>query len=158
MKRDIIFALIFLAIGFAIGFWTGTKNALAPLVTVENVQDEEQSSSQSEEMSNKIDTNALTVVSFVQDWLDYEATISLKNNTDKTISYFTATIIYKDMKGNILDYQEINQNISIAPKMAKSFKIEAFGQDNDYAYYSSEKYKPNKNRVFKIEFKLNSYK
>ncbi|MBP3253647.1 MAG: hypothetical protein J6M30_09955 [Bacteroidales bacterium] len=235
MTRKVIFALIFLAIGFAIGFWTGANNALAPLVTVEKVQDDDSDSdqddygfdenqtnslavtsksakttvknnnkttkaetksvasdkktekivktnttsieshkltdekhkpetnlkkSESEQKDTEIrtfDPNALTVVSFIQDWLDYEATLSLKNNTDRTISSFKATIIYKDMQGNILDYQEINQYISIAPQMAKSFKIKAYGHDNSYAYYKSKKSSSNPERVFTIEFKLNSY-
>ncbi|MBQ7984086.1 MAG: hypothetical protein IJ250_00435 [Bacteroidales bacterium] len=158
MKRKVIFALIFLAIGFAIGFWTGANNALAPLVTVEKVQEEDNSANNEENSSDNIDPNALTVVSFIQDWLDCQATISLKNNTDKTIDSFEATIIYKDMQGNILDYQEINQYISITPQMAKSFKIKAYGHDNSYAYYKSKNRPSDSDRVFTIEFKLNSYK
>lgn len=102
--------------------------------------------------------NALTVVSFVQDWVDLDAHLSIKNNTDRGITSCKATVIYKSMNGDVLDYEEINQKVDIAPQMAKSIKIKGYGHDMDYAYYKSEVKMTQPDRKFKIEFVLNSYK
>ena len=106
----------------------------------------------------EFNSNALTVVSFVQDWVDQDAHLSIKNNTDKGITSFKATVVYKSMNDDVLDYEEINQKIDIAPQMAKSIKIKGYGHDMDYAYYKSEIKITQPDRKFKIEFVLNSYK
>ena len=106
----------------------------------------------------EFDPNGLTVASFVQDWIDSYAYLSIKNNTDKTITNFKATVIYKSMNDDVLDYEEINQTVSIAPQMAKSVKIKGFGHDMSYAYYKSEIRASMPDRKFKIEFVLKSYK
>ena len=110
------------------------------------------------EVKEEFNPKALTVASFVQDWVDREAHLSIKNNLDKKITSFKATIIYKSMNGDDLDYEEINQNIEIAPQMAKSIKIKGYGHDMDYAYYKSQIKTTQPDRKFQIEFKLNSYK
>lgn len=107
------------------------------------------------DVKESFNPNALTVASFVQDWTDYDAYLSIKNNTDKKIIGFKATIIYKSMNGAVLDYEEINKNIEIAPQMAKSIKIRGYGHDMYYAYYKSQIRLPE--RKFQIEFKLKSY-
>lgn len=158
MKGKVLFALIFIAMGFLIGLLFAEYNTKNPSANKEKVDNTIAEIPTNTATAGKFDPKALTVVSFIQDWVDDEATISLKNNTNQTISSFSATIIYKDMKGNVLDYQEINEKMSIAPRMAKSFKIDAYGHDNYYAYYKSEVSYSRSDRVFKIEFKLNSYK
>ena len=129
---------------------SSTKQATVPEVTRT-----EQSLPANEQEFNP---NALTVASFVQDWTDRDAHISIKNDTDRGIMGFRATVIYKSMNGDVLDYEEINQRIDIAPQMAKSIKIKGYGHDMNYAYYKSNVMSSQPDRKFKIEFVLNSYK
>ncbi|MBR1625767.1 MAG: hypothetical protein IJ681_01340 [Bacteroidales bacterium] len=158
MGRNILFALIFLAIGFLIGLYFTGYNGNDVKVATENKLTNGTTSENTAGNTKNKNPKALTVASFIQDWLDSQATLSLKNNTSETIHSFKATIIYKDMKGNVLDYQEISKRTSIAPQMTKTFKIGGFGHDNHYAYYKSERSASMPDRVFQIEFKLNSYK
>lgn len=105
-----------------------------------------------------VSPNALTVAAYVHDWVKREATLTLKNNTDQTITGFSARIIYKSMGGEILDYRDISKDLTIEPHLAKSFKLEGYGYDLYYAYYKSEIMPTNPDRKYKIEFKLNSIK
>ena len=98
---------------------------------------------------------ALTVINFEQGCLDHQATVTIRNNTDKTITHFSGTIIYKNMAGEVIDYEEIDQRLEIAPHMAKPFKIKGYGHDLNYAYYKSETY--DQQHRFKYEFQLKGY-
>lgn len=100
--------------------------------------------------------NALSVVSYVHDWVKSEAIITLKNNTEQTVTGFSARIIYKSMGGDILDYQDIGGDIHIEPHLARSYPVKGYGHDLNYAYYKSEIIPGNPERKYKIEFVLNS--
>ena len=50
-----------------------------------------------------------------------DATITLRNNTPKTITMVTGRIFYYSMNGKIIDYKDFSQELSIEPGMAKSF-------------------------------------
>lgn len=103
-----------------------------------------------------VDPNAITVVMYLHDWINSKASISFKNNTNKTITQFTGRIFYYDMKDNMLDYQDINQDVTIDPGMAKTCTINGYGHDDHYAYYKSEV--RNQERKYKINFQVKSYK
>ncbi|MBQ9253732.1 MAG: hypothetical protein IJ180_03035 [Bacteroidales bacterium] len=111
---------------------------------------------ENEKTTKEFNKNALTVISFVQDYVDSEATISLRNNTDTTIYSFSANIIYKDMNGEVLDYKPININLEIPPKLSKTFTIPAFGRSANYVYYKTD-FVPSNARKFKIDFELKDY-
>lgn len=103
----------------------------------------------------EVKANAVTMVSFVQDSPYGDATIILKNNLDIPVTSIKARIVYKDMNGEVLDYQDIDKSIEIAPKMARTFTIDAFGESADYVYYKSRSI--GHDRKFKVDFILEQY-
>lgn len=103
-----------------------------------------------------VKANAVTMVSFVQDSPIGNATITLKNNLEIPITSIKARIVYKDMNGEVLDYQDIDKSIEIAPKMARTFTIKAFGESADYVYYKSKAITYH-DRKFKVDFVLEKY-
>lgn len=104
----------------------------------------------------EVKANAVTMVSFVQDSPYGDATITLKNNLDIPITSIKARIVYKDMNGEILDYQDIDKSIEIAPKMARTFTVKPFGESADYVYYKSKAITYH-DRKFKVDFVLEQY-
>lgn len=103
------------------------------------------------------DPNALSIVSYSQDWLDYKAQISVKNNTESTITAFTGRMIYYDMSGNMLDYQDFTKKMEIESGMTKRFELSGYNHDENYAYYKSKVRPDQSDRKYKIEFQLKSY-
>ena len=102
------------------------------------------------------DANAVTLVSYTHTWLEENAKISLKNNTNNTITWISARISYYDMSGNMLDYRDITKNIKIEPQMSRSIQIPGFGIEEHYAYYKSDTFY-SQQRKYKVQFKLQSY-
>lgn len=102
------------------------------------------------------DANAVTLVSYTHTWLEENAKISLKNNTNNTITRISARISYYDMSGNMLDYRDITKDIKIEPQMSRSIQIPGFGTEEHYAYYKSDTFY-SQQRKYKVQFKLQSY-
>ena len=104
-----------------------------------------------------VDANAVTMVSYTHTWLEETAKLSLRNNTDQTITKISARITYYDMNGNMLDYRDIIKDITIEPKMSRSIQIPGFGTDEHYAYYKSDTFY-SQQRKYKVQFELKSCK
>lgn len=102
------------------------------------------------------ETNDVTLVSYTHEWLEKNAKLSLKNNTNKTITKISARITYYDMSGNMLDYRDITKEIKIEPQMSRSLQIPGFGTDEHYAYYKSDTFY-SQQRKYKVLFELKSY-
>ena len=101
--------------------------------------------------------NAMTLEKYSHDGGRYEAALSFKNNTNQTIKSFKGRIIYLDMKGNMLDYVDINQSISIEPGYVKGVELKGYGWDKDYSYYQSEASYLHPERKYQVKFELKSY-
>lgn len=95
----------------------------------------------------------VVMVSFEQRWVDTKSTISIKNNTGKTIRAIKFRIVYLDMSGNQLDYADFEQIDLLEPGMAKKLNVPAYEGGRDFSYYKSER-SPIGGQVFKVQFKV----
>ena len=98
----------------------------------------------------------ISMVSYEQSWLDSEGTLALKNNTNENIHNIKFLILYQDMSGKQLHYEEFSKKVSIAPGMTRKINIKAYEHERNYHYYKSENL-PGGSPAFKIEFKLLDY-
>lgn len=115
------------------------------------------SKSASAQSSSSKSVSAITMAKYVHDWGDRDASVNFKNHLDKTITSITGRMVYYDMKGEMLDYQDFTTTIMIAPKMVKTVSLKGYGYNENYAYYRHSRVLYDE-RVYKVKFELISYK
>lgn len=103
-----------------------------------------------------VSANDVTLANYSHEFLGSTARLSLKNNTDKIITSITGRIIYYDMSGNMLDYQDFTKSTTIDPGMVKSIDLKGFRTYDSYVYYKSNN--ANLGNKYKVKFDLQSYK
>ena len=106
--------------------------------------------------ANKNLENDITMVSYEQRWLDNEGTLALKNNTKEEVRNVTFIITYLDMDDNEMDYQEFQEDMTIAPGMTKKIDIPAYEHERLYHYYKTND-DFSDHPAFKIKFQLKDY-
>ena len=111
-----------------------------------------------QQSSASFDPNAVTLASYTHDYINYEASVSFKNNTNHPISNVTGRMIYYDMNGNMLDYYDFTKAINIDAGMVKNLELPGYGHNDHYGYYKSQLYPLDRNRKYKVSFELKSYK
>ena len=123
------------------------------------VQEESVKAEPQPKPKKEINANDVKITQFKKDTSDWNEIITFKNNTSETINRIKGIIVYKDMQGNDISYNEIDIRLTIAPGMSKQTKIKSFDQDHKYCYYNDYKsyYDGIGISAFKIEFRLTSY-
>ena len=112
----------------------------------------------SQKRKKLVNKTAISMTNFKKPTIKDFEWMSFKNHTQNFIKSLSGVLIYKTVKGEIIDYQMVNEDILIPPNLSKQLKIWSF--DRDMNYTTNEIYKndtPGGREYFYAEFRLLSY-
>lgn len=127
----------------------------APIVA--QSQSGQKPTTSTQETQEGTDKNAVTLASYSHDWVQPNAQVSLKNNTNRDIVSVTGRMIYYDMSGNMLDYQDFTERVHIDAGMTKRFALRGYNNEEHYAYYKSQTIPGEEYKKYKVKFQLKSF-
>lgn len=142
----------------SMGQQLSNKTTATPNKTEATPAPQSKKTANTSQTSSIVNSNDVTLVKYTHDWVSSDASVSLKNNTNKTITQITGRMIYYDMSGNMLDYQDFTKSVIIEPGMVKSIPLKGYGHEDSYAYYKSDIRSSMPDRKYKVSFVLKSYK
>ena len=99
--------------------------------------------------------NAVSMISYEQNWNDYEGTLALKNNTNEEIHNVTFRVTYLNMDDTPINYEDFAMEVNILPGMTKEINIPAYKKGKKYSYFESEDLYSSKK--FKIKYETIGY-
>ena len=103
-------------------------------------------------------SKAITLYRFKQKFNSTEATLTLRNNTNRTITHITGEIYYYSLSGRVLAHKTIDKDVNLTPGMAIGVPWTGCRLKDGFIYYKNAPANADHNKLYKVQLKLSDYK